>query len=115
MPAEPSRDGSAWASADKSTGDSSATVFNLFLGGRPTARASADHREAETPAQAQGDNLTRPRLAGHTHRQVYYTENRHTSAKLLGTRRGSRSAACAGWAAFFDWSDSTFCRPCLCL
>ena len=66
---------------------------------RLTARASADHREAETPTLAQGDNLTRPRQAGPAHRQVYHAENYHTSARHLRTRRGRWSAACAGWAA----------------
>jgi len=79
-------------------------IFGYFLdfcGARncPTARASADHREAETPTLAHGDNLTRPRQAGPTHRQVYYAQNCQASARRLGPWRGRWSAACAGWAA----------------
>jgi len=43
----------------------------LFLSaGRPTARVSADRREAETPPQANGDGPTWRRRAGCNYRQA---------------------------------------------
>jgi len=51
------------------------------------------------PTQAKRDNHTATSLAGRDWRQVYSTQRRDASAKPLRTRRGRRSAACAGWAA----------------
>ena len=51
------------------------------------------------PMQAKRDSLTAPPLAGRDYRQVYFVKSHHASAKILGTRRGSRSAACVCWAA----------------
>jgi len=66
--------------------------------GRLTAGASAAGVLRPAPTQANRDNLTATPLAGHVYRQVYAPKRRDVSAKILGTRRGSRSAACAGWA-----------------
>jgi len=49
--------------------------------------------------QATRDNLTATPLAGLDYRQVYTSKRRDVSARHLRLRRGSRSAACAGWAA----------------
>ena len=67
---------------------------------RPTAGASAAGVLRPTTRQPSCDNLTATLLAGHDYRQVYFHERHHTSATILRTRRGSRSAACAGWAAY---------------
>jgi len=66
---------------------------------RLTAGASAAGVLRPEPRQASSDNLTATPLAGHDWRQVYSPKSYDTSARHLRTRRGSRSAACAGWAA----------------
>ena len=67
--------------------------------GALTARASAAGVLREITQQASSDNLTESLLAGHDYRQVYSAKRRDTSARILRTRRGRRSAACAGYAA----------------
>ena len=64
-----------------------------------TACASAAGVLRHEPMQATRDNLTATPLAGLDYRQVYTSKRRDASARLLRTRRGRRSAACAGWAA----------------
>ena len=63
-----------------------------------TARASAAGVLRPEPTQVRRDTLTAIPLVGHGYRQVYSTARYDASAEILGTRRGSRSAACAGWA-----------------
>ena len=68
----------------------------------PNGCASAAGVLRPEPMQAKGDTLTAIPLAGRDYRQVYTPKRRDTSARLLGARRGRRSAACAGWAAAYD-------------
>jgi hypothetical protein len=61
-------------------------------------RASAAGVLRHEPMQAKRDTLTATSLAGLDYRQVYFTQRHDTSARHFRTRRGSRSAACAGYA-----------------
>jgi len=67
-------------------------------------RASAADVLRPTTLRAKGDSHTVTLLAGRDYWQVYSTQRRDASARILRTRRGSRSAACACWACS-DWPD----------
>ena len=46
----------------------------------------ADAVVCPEPMQAKHDSLTAPPWAGYDYRQVYFTQSRDTSVKILGTR-----------------------------